>query len=175
MPQRWFHEGVDIITWGRSYWRLHKKKDQAHETLGYRHRTIGHPWYQQFGRAWNLAEPFPTSLLLRIEQIRRDRGGLAAEIHQAAIVHDYLDRLWDQTSQPDRVSMAEALRAVLLDTKFLLTWAAVDVVNGRIKVTYGPGEYLLFPIERWEPDPSLPRDHHRLVQYIRGRAVQHLI
>jgi len=91
------------------------------------------------------------------------------------IVHAYFNRMWDQLSKPDRESMAESLREVLLDIDFLISWADVDVVRGLIKVTYGPQEGFLFPVERWEAEPSLPHDYVRLARYIRGRPVERLI
>jgi len=56
---RWMHESLDIIAFGRSYWRLHKKIDEDPKGLGYRHRIYYHDWYWEFKKKWDFENPFP--------------------------------------------------------------------------------------------------------------------
>ena len=57
----------------------------------------------------------------------------------------------------------------------LREWAGVDVLRGLVKRTYDSDHAVLFPIERWEPEPSLPRDYQRLRAYITNKSIDALI
>lgn len=174
MPGRWVHEGFDIISFGRSYWRLHKSKDAAWEVLGRSHRAVEHPWYPLFKALESLA-PFPQSILAKTRHVRETDGPDKAEEFQVRVSHDYLDRWWDDLSQEERRRVAEVLRGALLDPQFLLKWADVDVIRGLVKVRYDLEYGYPDPIERWEPEPSLPRDYQNLKQFLEVRTVNDLL
>ena len=114
---RWLHESLDIIIWGRSYWWLHKQTDKPAKEWGELHRKFNHDWYQQFKKSWDWENPFPKEKLdVEIPQIlevipsglkktfdelvskesrSRNEKGLVKEAFQAYVAHCYFDRLWD--------------------------------------------------------------------------------
>lgn len=175
MPRRWLHESFDIVVWGDSYWQLHKRKDAAYKTLGLKHRVVGHPWYSRFKRDWTFEDPFPETVLARTRRIRITQGAAAAEKYQAALTHDYLDRLWDTFDRTDRIQVAESIRQLILNTKMLRDWAGVDVVRGLVKRVHGSEEGLLFPLDTWEPASRLARAYERLRTYVLNRNIDDLI
>ena len=42
MPERWLHEAFDFYLFGRSFWRVHKFKDEPSTVLGTDHRYLRH-------------------------------------------------------------------------------------------------------------------------------------
>lgn len=175
MPNRWFHEALDIVVWGKSYWPLHRAKDAAYSVLGPKHRAVGHAWYSRLNRDWTFAHPFPEMVLARTRQIRTARGPDAAERYQAAVTHDYFDAVWDTFCRADRERAAECVRQLILSPSVLREWAGVDVVRGLVKRTYGPEHGLLFPLDTWEAEPSLPHAYQHLRAYIMNKSVDNLI
>lgn len=174
MPPRWFHEGFDIVAFGRSYWRLHQRKDSPWRELGPDHRAVDHEWYPLFEALEALA-PFPESVLAMTRRIRDAEGPEAAEEFQVRVCHDYLDRWWDDLPGAERIAVASILREVLLDPPLLLRWADVDVIRGLVKVTYGQEHGYHAPVERWENEPSLPEDYRNLRAYLELRSIDELL
>jgi hypothetical protein len=174
MPQRWVHETLDLIIWGKSYWRLHRAKDSPSQTLGPGHRISRHPWYQRFGKDWTFDDPFPQRLLTRTRDRQLAQGPDAAEAFQAGITHDYFDKLWDDLDRSHRLQIARALRDLIADERLLKQWAGVDVAQGLVRRTYGAESGYLFPVETWESTPSLRADYPKLIRYIRSKSLAEL-
>ncbi len=166
MPNRWFHEALDIAVWGKSYWSLHRRKDAAYRTLGPKHRAVGHGWYSRLNQDWTFDNPFPEMVLARTRQIRTSHGPDAAEKYQAAVTHDYFDALWDTFRRADRARVAECVRQLILDPNVLREWVGVDVMRGLVKRSRGLEHGLLFPVDAWEREPGLPRAYQHLRAYI---------
>ena len=174
MPNRWFHESVDICTWGKSYWWIHKSKDAAYRTLGRRHREVGHPWYRRFQIDWTLDNPFPRTLQTKTRQIMTSRGGDAAERFQAAVTHDYFDRWWNPLTRSDRIQIAEGFRRLMLEPDTLREWAGVDVIRGLVKRSRDVEQGLLLN-PTWELETSLPSTYQRLRSYLVRTPISDLV
>ncbi len=174
MPPRWFHEGFDVVVFGRSYWRVHRFKDSPWEELGVHHRELRHDHYQMF-RALEALAPIPESILFETRKIRETRGPEQAEEFQAHVQHDFLDRWWDELPPADRRDIAGAFMLVLLDPQLLLKIASIDVLRGLVKVRYGPEDGYPEVMERWEDEPSLPGDYARLRAYLESKTVNQLL
>lgn len=175
MPPRWIHETVDLIAFGRSYWRLHQWKDAPARECGVEHRRRRHGWYQRFPRDWDHAEPFPSLVLHQIGEVGRRRGAERAEEFQAFITHDYLDRIWDELKHIEREQVAAELREALLDTEWLLSVAGVDTATGRIKVRRSQDDGFDPPLETWDFVPTLRRDYVNIKSWVESRSLATLL
>ncbi|MCH8273732.1 MAG: hypothetical protein IH851_02995 [Armatimonadetes bacterium] len=159
MPSGWVHAVIDFLVFGRSYFDMHKEKDKAHETLGPMHRIRDHPWYQEFGNSWSLADPFPQWLREFMRQRRELEGDETAERQQACVVHDYLDRIWDDLGDAEREYWEGFFAWVLFQPDVLRAKFGVDVLKGRIQRVID-GE------EIWEECPLLTAEYERLRTYV---------
>jgi hypothetical protein len=149
MPRRWVHETLDLIAYGRPYGHVHRKKDEESQRApGRRHREVGHDWYQAFGKLWSFSDPFPNWLKESIQRLRDAEGADSAEKRMVSDTHDYLDRIWDDLPEIDRIGRKAELAWVLLNPQVLKDWAGVDVLGGKIqRVVEGQ--------EIWENSPDI--------------------
>lgn len=161
MPSAWVHAVIDIVAYGRAYFDLHKEKDEPYRTLRWRHREIRHEWYQAFGEKWTFNHPFPTFLRDQILKTSETSGASEAEKHMAYVDHDYIDRTWDDLSDPERKYWEGFFAYVLFSPKILKEWAGVDVLEGRIQRVINGREV-------WENCPELKCEYERLLNYVKA-------
>ena len=160
MPSAWVHATIDLIAYGRSYFDIHKEKDEPYKTLGYKHRMIRHEWYQAFEREWNFHNPFPSCLKDQISKMRDINGSNKAEKRMAYIDHDYIDRIWDTLSPQEKKYRKGYFAWILFNPKILKEWAGVDVLDGRI-------QRMIDNCEVWETCSELIDDYKRLCSYVK--------
>ncbi len=137
-----------------------KKKDKPSKILSCTHKKIGHEWYQAFGKKWNFDEPFPTCLKDQISEIRCINDPDKAEEQMAYTDRDYIDKIWDTLSLPERKYREGFLAWVLLTPKLLNEWAGVDVLEGKI-------QRIIDNCEVWEYCPELRSEYERLCSYVK--------
>jgi hypothetical protein len=148
MAAGFVHEMLDLISLGRVYRHIHKRKDEhAQRAPGLRHREVGHDWYQSYGKRWNFDVPFPPSLMEEMENVRKWFGPDAAEERMASDGHDLLDRTWDGLSKPERLYWEGFFAWLLYRPDLLESWAGVDVLHGHVCRTIG-GKVV------WEDSPE---------------------
>jgi hypothetical protein len=134
MAAGWVHQTIDLVAYGRTYAHVHWRKDAASQIIpGVRHRTVGHDWYQRFGRDWDFTEPYPQVARELIERIRETRGPDMAEELISGDSHDLIDRTWDGLSRQARLYWEGFFAWLIYQPEILERWAQVDVVRGRIK------------------------------------------
>jgi hypothetical protein len=155
MPAGWVHAAFDLCVWGRSYFDDHKRKDRWSKTLGRWHRRRDHEWYLQFGKSWTFEIPFPNSLSYQFCSL----SPFASERLQVDLSHDYLDRIWDSLDEQERRYWEGFFAWLILNPESLVTWAGVDVLNGRIARTISNQN-------RWNTCPMLRSEYKRLRKYI---------
>ncbi len=156
MPSGWYHQTNDLIAYGRAYPHVHRRKDAfAQKAPGLRHRDVGHEWYQEHGRLWDLSNPFPEWLNDEIRNIGNTRGADAAEERMASDCHDYLDRVWDELTPAERQFREGFFVWLLYHPELLETWAGVDVLRGRIKRT-------IDGVDVWEDSPETAVEYRKL-------------
>ncbi len=156
MAPGFVHETLDLTCFGRVYRHIHKSKDEhAQRAPGLRHRAFGHDWYRRYPQQWNLDDPFPTWLKEEIKNVRDRSGPEAAEERMASDSHDYLDRIWDEMSQPERHYWEGFFVWLLYHPDLLECWAGVDVLRGRISRTIH-GESV------WENSPETVEEYRSL-------------
>ncbi len=126
-------------------------------------------------RALGPLAPFPETLLAKTRDILNIDGADRAERFQAWVCHEFIDNWWCILSKYDRKVIAWTLREVLIDPAWLLEKADVDVIRGLVKRRYGPEHGYLESSERWEPEPTLPKDYQRLCAFLKSRIVEELI
>jgi len=168
MPRRWLHETLDLVAFGRSYWRLHKAKDAASNVLGTHHRIEKHDWYNLYGIDWTFEDPFPNAVLRENFRILRESGPDSAEEFQADLAHDLLDRCWDLLSPSERRGWAATFRSIILDSEFLRSWARIDVLQSRIEVANYNGQ------KTWNFEPTLKRDWLQLKKLVESKSADEL-
>jgi hypothetical protein len=152
------HATVDLIAFGKPYLNVHQEKDKAARTLGSWHRKVDHPWYWQFGKDWTFADPFPEWLRQSIANSADTVGPDHAETQEVILTHEYVDRVWDELSRPERKYWEGFMVWLLLNPALLKTWAGVDVCEGTIhRVVDGQ--------EIWEPCVELKRLYKELKRY----------
>ena len=106
MAPRWIHEFFDILTFGRSYWRMHKKIDKAHENLGWEHRKVEHEYYEIFKHR-SVSE-----FLANIPQLTNS----AKNVYEGVkLAHCLVDRMWDELNQEERRGWAYVFRRMILE------------------------------------------------------------
>lgn len=157
MPSGWVHATVDLISFGRTYFHQHKKKDEPHKWLGWEHRRLRHKYYQLFGKKWDFNNPFPPWLK---EITRQAASPGKAEQLQSYASHDYLDRIWDESSKEKRRWIEGLCIYVMSNLKLFRDWAGIDVNKGKIK-------RLVAGKEIWEDCPELIYEYKRLNNYVR--------
>jgi len=159
MPNGWLHATIDLIAFGRPYFDLHQEKDKAHKTLRSEHRIVKHEWYQAFGKFWTFSDPFPPWLKGFIQAMRDTEGIDRAEEQMVSTSHEYLDRVWDILSLPERKYWESFFIWVLFNPRILKNWAGVDVVNGRIRRVVEDREI-------WEFCTDTKSEYERLRRYV---------
>jgi len=160
MPNGWVHAVIDLIAYGRPYFNLHKEKDKASEVLGPNHRIVNHEWYQSYGKLWSFRDPFPFSLKKGIITLGNREGVDKAEEQMASVDHDYVDRIWDTLSPPQRKNIEGFCAWILFNPETLKEWAGVDVINGRIQRRIDGHEV-------WEDCAELRSEYVRLCNYVK--------
>jgi len=161
MPSGWVHAVIDLIAYGRSYFDLHKEKDKHYKILGPRHRCINHGWYQNYGRIWSFCDPFPSWLKESIRIVRNKRGLDEAEEQMARIDHDYIDKMWDTLSEPEKQYWEGFFAWILFSPKILKDWARVDVLKAKI-------QRIINNREVWESCLEIKSEYKRLCNYIKA-------
>lgn len=159
MPNGWVHATIDLIAFGRPYFDLHQQKDKPHETLGPQHRLVNHEWYQAFGKFWTFSDPFPSWLKEFIQTLGDAEGADRAEEQMVSIAHEYLDRVWDGLSLPERKYWQSFFIWLLFNPRILKNWAGVNVVNGRV-------HRVVEDQEIWEACPDTKSEYERLRRYV---------
>lgn len=175
MPNRWIHETIDIISFGRSYWELHKEKDAPYKYLGKNHRGFYHEWYQSYGIEWDFNEPFPPKLKAFFTAVLDSKGPDNAEETQAWCSHDYWDKIWDDSSYDKRKYIAVFFKWLLLNPQILKDWAGVDVLLGKVKVVYGKNYGYEKTTDVWETEPTLKRDYEHLRNFVELKTLDELL
>lgn len=155
MPAGWVHAAFDLSVWARSYFDDHRRKDRWAKTLGRWHRRRGHDWYLQFGKAWTLENPFPSTVVNQL----RSLSPFAAEALQVNLSHDYLDKIWDFLDAQERRYWEGFFAWLVLNPELLITWAGVDVLRGRIERTVSNRT-------NWNSCPALRGEYKRLRKYV---------
>lgn len=160
MPNAWMHATIDLIAYGFPYFDKHKEKDSACKTLGSQHRIINHDWYQAYDyKVWTFDKPFPNWLNKNFKKLKYENGPDYAEEMMALTTHDYFDRVWDDLSFEQRKYCEAVFIKLLFNTRYLLEWAGVDVINGKI-------ERVIESETIWESCPSLPFAYNKLCRYV---------
>jgi hypothetical protein len=182
---RWLHETLDIIIWGRSYWWLHQEIDEPSKIFGICHRKYNHDWYREFKKCWDWENPFPKDKTNKeITEIIRDipdelretfnklliketeklqEKGLVKEAFQAYITHCFFDRFWDETSKQERKYIENAFITFILNPQLLYEKAGVDINKWKIKVERNG--------EVWEDSPQLKTDYQNLIRYLNKQDI----
>lgn len=169
MPRRWMHETLDLIVFGRSYWRLHKWKDSPWETLGGAHRRERHDYYNRHGLDWTHEDTFPESVLSQNDRKLREGGPDDAEMFQADLARDVLDRCWDNLNRTERKAWVAAFRRIILDPHFLRRSARVDVLESTIEATDCDGQ------RSWDYDPDVKCNWLRLTAFVEHKRIDELV
>jgi len=159
MPNGWVHAIVDFLAFGRSYFDLHREKDEASKKLGPRHREIKHEWYQKFGKFWNFTEPFPDWLKKSIQLLKDQKGGNIAEKSMVSYSHDYWDRIWDDLSEPERRYRESFFIWILFNPEVLKDKFGLDVINCRILRKTND-------CDEWENCSEVRYEYDRLCRYV---------
>lgn len=165
MAAGWVHQTVDLVAYGRTYAHVHRKKDAASQTIpGTRHRTVGHEWYQRFGRGWDFSQPYPQAAREFIEKIKETCGPDVAEEQMSADSHDLIDRTWDGLPRDARLYSEGFFAWLVYNPQVLESWADVDVMRGRIKRVIDGQELWEDSLETVTEYKSLRREvsrHHK--------------
>jgi hypothetical protein len=164
MPDGWVHAVIDLISYGRPYFDLHKEKDKAHKILGSNHRIVDHDWYKAYARYWDFKNPFPSWLKESIRILANKEGAEKAEKQMALVDHDYIDRIWDNLSSQEKKYREGFFAWIVFNPEVLKEWAGVDVLYGRI-------QRLIDGREVWEYCPEVIFEYRRLSKYV--KAVKH--
>ncbi len=161
MPYGWVHATLDLISFGRPYLYIHQERDIASKTLGPKHRRVNHAWYHEYGKRWNMSDPFPNWLTESLRDLLQFENPDQVEEQMVRLAHDHLDRVWDGLSYIERTYWESFFAWVVLNPSVLKSWAGVDVLNSRIqRIVYGH--------ETWEYCPNLMYQYHRLRRYVRA-------
>lgn len=158
MPAGWVHATVDLISFGRTYFHQHKKKDEPWKELGRKHRVVNHQYYNLFGKLWNFQEPFPSHVKEVVAAV--DDPNIAEQM-QSWNSHDYLDRLWDGWSERERRKFEKFCMYLVRRPKTLRDWAGVDVKKGKIK-------RIIDGQEMWEDSPDVIAEWKTLKRYVKA-------
>ena len=155
MAAGWVHATMDLMAFGRSYFDLHKYKDHPWRELGYKHRQVNHDWYNEFGKSWNLNEPFPLIIHMRTNAIVNPDK---AEQFQSWVSHDYLDKIWDTLNLEQRRNFELACKWFLENPEDLNRVYEINVFKGLIYRVVDGKEII-------EYCPELIKEYQRLRRY----------
>jgi len=125
MPIRWLHEYLDIITFQKSFWWVHKYKDEPSQIYGPDHRKIRHqdfsevalvlkkkgliPLTKRFDDAFQFIQGIPFGLFV-----------LQTQSLKAGIFHEVWDEiLWKGLSKQERAYEATQIALGILYEKYL--------------------------------------------------------
>jgi hypothetical protein len=108
MAPRWIHEFFDILTFGRSYWQIHKRIDQYPKTLGVKHRELEHPFYNM------LKNHDSNDFLKSVPQLL---SGLKSVEESVKLVHCIVDKVWDELSLEQRKRSVYVFQRLVLEGK----------------------------------------------------------
>ena len=156
MAAGWVHAAIDLMAFGRSYFDLHKYKDNPWKKLGYEHRQINHDWYKEFGKSWNFDKPFPPVIDMRTRAFASDEKG---EKYQSWVSHDYLDRIWDTLDFEQRRNFELACKWFLDNPMELNRVYEIDVFQGLIYRVIDGKQVI-------ERCPELVTEYQRLRGYV---------
>jgi hypothetical protein len=183
---RWLHEILDIIIWGRSYWWLHKEIDKEAKALGKYHRIYdSHDWYRKFKKSWDWENPFPkkelskeipeilkviptefrqtfNKLVNREMRLSKDKG-LVKEAFQAYIIHCFFDRMWAESLPEEKEYIKRFCVVWILSPRLLFDKAGVDIEKWKIKVKRDG--------EVWEDSPGLETNYKNLVKFLTSEGI----
>lgn len=165
MASAWVHAVLSIIAFGKPYFDLHQQIDSWSHELGYKHRAMGHDYYQAYDRLWNMDNPFPEWVWEHSRRVRERYGDEEAEREAVQLSHCYFDRVWDGFSREYRDNLELALAKFASTPELLKESAGVDVIEGKIEYQLDSGEL------SWVDDPELPGEYQRLIRYV--EAVLH--
>jgi len=163
------------MSFGRSYWELHKGKDALCRYFGKNHRKFHHEWYQSYGIEWDFYEPFPPKLKAFFTAVLDSKGPNSVEEIQAWCSHDYWDKIWDDSPYNKRKHIAGFFKWLLLNPQILKDWAGVDVLSGKVKVVYDKNCGYEKTNEVWETEPILKRDYKRLRNFVESKTLDELL
>ena len=108
MAPRWIHELFDILTFGRSYWWVHKKEDEASKYLGVEHRKVEHEFYQTFRNS--NSNVFLSRIPELLFTLRNEEEGVK-------LIHSLIDKVWDELSLEQRKGSVAVFRRLILEGK----------------------------------------------------------
>lgn len=156
------HDVQMLIAFGLPYHHIQRQKDEATSRLpGMQHRRIRHGWYRDFGKLWNLDNPFPDSIKDRTTTIVRLKGAIRAEEYMAWVSHDFLDKIWDfdGLTRQQRAYTRKWWQGfhiwLILRPDVLRDWAGVDVLAGKIHRVIDGSEV-------WEDEPEVIWEYQNL-------------
>ena len=95
-----------------------------------------------------------------ISDIKDGCDSRVAEEQMAYWDHDYFDRIWDDIPFEQKKYIEGAFAWIVFHPDFLLKWADVDVINGKIKRVIDQKVI-------WEECPKLINEYHRLYCYVK--------
>lgn len=106
MAPRWIHEFFDILTFGRSYWRVHREEDEASKYLGVEHRKVKHEFYQMFKHC--NSNVFVRRIPELLPGLKDKKGGIR-------LIHSLIDKVWDELSLGQRMGSASVFKRLILE------------------------------------------------------------
>lgn len=106
MAPRWIHEFFDVLTFGRSYWRIHKKIDKWFEVYGVEHRKLEHEYYQMF-KNHDLNE-FLKSVPQLLHALKNIEEGVK-------LAHCVVDKVWDELSLEQKKGSIYIFQRLILE------------------------------------------------------------
>lgn len=106
MAPRWIHEFFDMLTFGRSYWWVHREEDEASKYLGVEHRKVKHEFYQMF-------KHYESNVFLRripelLPALKNKKGGIK-------LIHSLIDKVWDELSLEQRRGSVYVFKRLILE------------------------------------------------------------
>ena len=169
MASAWVHAVLSTIAFGKPYFDLHQQMDSWSHELGYKHRAMGHDYYQAYGRLWNMDNPFPEWVWEHSRRTRERYSDEEAEREAIQLSHCYFDRVWDDFSREYRDNLELALAKFVSTAELLKESAGADVIEGKIQYQLDSGEL------SWVDAPELPGEYERLIRYVeavlRGKGI----
>jgi len=106
MAPRWIHEFFDLLTFGRSYWQIHKKIDNWSKIYGVEHRKLEHEYYQMF-KTCSLNE-FLQSVPQLLYGLRNIEEGVK-------LTHCIVDKVWDELSLEQKKGSVYIFQRLILE------------------------------------------------------------
>lgn len=124
MPQRWFHNLIDIIAHGKylgeGYWKYHQWKDEPSQWLGKKHRKVRHDDYKKIiqklkEKGISIDVDNPYGLLTSLSSLNLPKGFKPSEREIVGWTHEVFDYVWSSLPRDQKLGWAEAFRDVLLN------------------------------------------------------------